>query len=145
MAVNQRRSLAATAIIGSALASGVGSHWISAIALGNQQIRETPDDLRDTPTGRLHFHRNGNGVTVVFNHKHDRQLLIAGRIHGFPELTFTGGSVTRGAVNHFIALKSHILELAIVTVLLPGCVRMASEIPSRFRTAYGLQELRAGR
>src|SRR5437867_1371720 len=108
------------------------------------EIRKTGNQARNVSARRLHFNRNGDGVTVVFNEKDQWQAKVRRRVHRFPKFAFTGGAVAERDVGDLVAMELDIFELAVISgEFLPG-VRVKHVIAARLSTAYGVKNLGSG-
>ncbi len=91
------------------------------------EIRESAHQLADVAARGADFNRNRDGVLVVLNHIQHRQLQVRGGVQRLPELAFTGGAVAAGDEDDFVAVESHILELAVVAGHFLGGFGMAAK------------------
>ena len=73
VAVDKGRPLAGTAVLDRPGEGGIAFDRIGAIHLGKIEVREISHQARDVSPRRVHVHRHGDGVAVVFHNKHDRQ------------------------------------------------------------------------
>src|SRR6184192_4347608 len=103
--------------------------------------RESGHQTRNASASGLHFHRHGDRILVILNHKYQWQLQIGNCVHGLPEFTFAGGPVTERNVGDFVAVELDVFELSIVAFDFFGGVRMSSEITGYFSAAHRLQDL----
>ena len=76
---------------------------IAAIHFLNEQPRERRDELRNRPARGVHFHRHRNGVAVVLDDVHHRQLQVGRRVQRFPKLALRRRAIARGHEHHFVA------------------------------------------
>ena len=83
-------------------------HEIRAVHFHALQIREARDQARDVSARRLPLHRHRNGVAVVLDQKHQRQVFQARRVHRFPELALAGGALAARYQRHFVRRRIQI-------------------------------------
>jgi len=84
MRVDEHWASALAAILHCFLARGVAFERIRAVDFRNVQSRKTRTVLKCF-RGSLYFHRNRNGVAVIFDEIEERKLLEASDVQGFPE------------------------------------------------------------
>ena len=72
--MHERGPVPIAAILRGAAKGGVAGNRVSAIDFFKMEIREAGDEPGNTAPGSLHFHRNGDRVTVIFHAKDHRQL-----------------------------------------------------------------------
>src|SRR5437879_13212347 len=105
------------------------------------EIRKTGNQARNVSTRRLHFNRDGDGVTVVFYEKDHRQAQVRRGVHRFPKFAFAGSAVAKRDVGDLVAMELDIFELAVIAgEFLPG-VRVKHVIAACLSTAYGVKNL----
>ena len=136
--VDERRAIPRTTMGHRPDKSRIRGYWIGSVDFFKMEIGESSDQPRDIPPSCLHFHRYRNRVSVVLNHKNQRQAAIGGGVHGFPELAFAGSAVSERNVSHLIGMERHILKLAIVAASLFGGFGMSSQVARGFGAAHSL-------
>src|SRR5579864_1027369 len=105
------------------------------------KVGESGDQARNASSRRLHFHRNRDRISVIFDAEDDGQLAERSGVHGFPEFAFTRSAIAQRNVSDLVALGRDVLKLAIVwsaRLRDLGCFGMASEIASTLGTAHRL-------
>src|SRR6267378_388281 len=108
MRVDERRTAALAAILYRFFADGVAFERIRAVNLRNVQTRKSTYKFGNAAAGGLYFHRNRNGIAVIFDEIEERKLLGASDVQGLPEFALAGGAVTTRDVHDFIGLVVHV-------------------------------------
>ena len=80
-------------------------HEIGAVHFHPLQIRKTRHQSRDVSARRLLFHRHRDGVAIVLDQIHQRQILQAGSVQRFPKLALTGGAFAARYQRHFVGRR----------------------------------------
>ncbi len=135
MGVEEGRALSASNVVHHFPSGPVAFQDVGSIAFLYHEVRKARHQPRDASPGGLHFNRNGDGVPVVLDEEDDRELQVACRVQGLPELALGGGAISGGSHHHFVLLE--IGDVLLEIFQKPG------PIPG-FRRAHGLQELSAG-
>src|SRR5438046_10678841 len=78
---------------------------IRAITLFHVKVRKVLDQPRDVSARGLHFNRNADRVTIVFNEEKNGQLEVRRGIQSLPKLTFAGCSIAERYVGNFVFVK----------------------------------------
>ena len=114
MAVHQRRPEARAAVCRRLLKGAQAGHGIVAVHLGKVEVGKVGHQPRDVSARRVHLDRNADGVAVVFDAEDHRQLLVRRGVHRLPELALRGRALAHAGQHHFVAVKIHVVEGAIV-------------------------------
>src|SRR6185437_16004110 len=109
---------------------------IGSVNLGEVEVVEILDELRDAAAGRVDFHRNRDGIAVVFNNEDDGKLLVRGGVERFPELALRGRAFADGDVDDLIALELNVAPLTVVAFVFLRGFGMAGEVASRLGTPH---------
>ncbi len=142
MRVNQRRPASFAAIIYGFLTNCVTRNRIGAVDFRNVQARKALYQFRNTSARCLHFHRNRNRVSVIFNEVQQRQFVRARRVQRFPEFAFARSSITRGDINNFICrMFCQFTQRSFLG--LRQCFRVRFVVKRRFRRTHCLHKLRS--
>ena len=123
MTMHECRTVAGANVVDSGLERAIADQGISAVEFGKVEIRKTADQLADVSASRADFDGNGDGVLVVFDHEQHRELQVGSGVERLPELAFTSGAVAAGNEHDFVAVKDHVLELAVVAGRSSGQLR----------------------
>ena len=124
MGVHQRGAAPLAAVLDSRFHGRIGRQEIATIHFLLKEAGEAGHQRRDAGAGGLVFHRNGDGVAVIFDQEQHGQAIQAGGVQGFPKLALAGGAIAAGYQGDGVALG---LQIAI-----------------GIGAAHRVQELRAG-
>ena len=105
LGVNKRRASAFAAILDGAFHHRQRLERVGAVAALQIKIGKILDQPRNVAAGSLHFNRNADRITVIFQQEKHRQLQIAGGVERFPKFAFAGSAVAKRNVNHFVFVK----------------------------------------
>src|SRR5882724_2027333 len=142
MRVDERWAAALAAILHRLFACGIAFERIRAVHFCNVQSRKTTNEFGNASASSLYFHRNRDGIAVIFDEIEERKLLGASDVQGFPEFALAGGAVTTRDVHNFIRIVAHVFPERRLLCLRQG-LGAAVVIKSGFSGAHGLDELRA--
>jgi hypothetical protein len=143
--MDERGAVAGTDVLDGGLERRIAGERIGAVDLGKMKIGKPRTSLLMLPPAVP----TSTGTEMAYSLSSMRNRTGSFRLEAefsdFPELAFAGGAIAAGDVDNFVAVKSHILELAIVAGGLRGCFRVTVEVAAGFGAAHCLQELRPGR
>src|SRR5271165_2228877 len=109
------------------------------------EVGKVGDQPRDVSAGGVDLNRNRDGVTVVFDHEDDRELLVRGGVERFPEFSLRGGSFSDRDIDDFVAVELDVAPGAVVSLTLFGCFGMPREVSAGLGAPYGVKALSRGR
>ena len=148
MSMHQRRPVSCADICDRFGHCGVAGKRISAIDLGEVEVREVRHQPRDVAAGSINLDRRRDRVLVVFHDVQHRQLAIACGVQRLPELALARRTFADGDVHNLIAVEPDILVRAVIE---GACRRlrlrswMPREVTTSLGAAHRMQALRSRR